>query len=190
MAKELNKTRLRDSAIMAVIAIALIIFTPKMFPNNSLPNEIVGIIGYFLVIICAIGRVYTTAFLGGFKNDKLITYGPFSMVRNPLYVFSFIGVLGISIMSMHIWVMLFAPAMFLFIYIPLIAREETFLMEKYPDDFQQYKTSTPRLIPNLRLYSAPDVVNMKPQLLYNSVFDAVWWFVPFALLKLLSSVSF
>jgi protein-S-isoprenylcysteine O-methyltransferase Ste14 len=45
-------------------------------------------VGYALVIVCVVGRIWCSAYVGGYKNTKLIDTGPFSIVRNPLYVFS------------------------------------------------------------------------------------------------------
>ena len=57
-------------------------------------EDLIEWIGYPLVLIGVLGRTWCTMYVGGRKNDQLVDQGPYSLVRNPLYVFSFIGIAG------------------------------------------------------------------------------------------------
>jgi hypothetical protein len=83
MARSLNGNRIRDTRIALILCFSLVILTKQLFSVHTALHEIFDILGYLLVAACAIGRVYCTAFLGGHKNTALITYGPFSISRNP-----------------------------------------------------------------------------------------------------------
>ena len=186
MAVKLNKTRIRDTALLIASCFALILFTHQMIGHDKeMLHESFEFAGYFLISIAAMGRVYSTAFLGGFKNGKIINYGPFSVCRNPLYLFSFIGVCGISLISNHIVVMAIMPLGFLAIYIPLIKREEVYLIDKFGKDYTNYMKKTPRLFPKFSLYHAPAEVPMTPRTLLNSLKDAVMWFLAFPLIEII-----
>ncbi len=185
MAAELNLTRIRDSKIIALVSIVIIFLTKQMYAPETAEHLVIDYLGYFLISFCALGRVYTTAFLGGHKNAELITYGPFSVVRNPLYFFSLLGVTGIAMVTMHTLVWLFAPVAFIFLYHFLIGREEKFLSGKFGQVYEDYKKRVPRLLPNPALYVAPETVPMVPKYLKNALFDAIWWFVPFPVLEIL-----
>ena len=50
--------------------------------------------GIFAIILCIFGRTWTSLYIGGRKNRALLTKGPYSVVRNPLYVFSILGAAG------------------------------------------------------------------------------------------------
>ena len=188
MAKALNQSRMRDSWVIVAVAAVMMFLTQPIFPVAALGHEIFDSVGFVLIIICALGRVYTSAFLGGFKNKTLIAHGPFSVVRNPLYFFSLTGVLGISLATAHPAVILFAPAAFAALYHFLIRREEKFLRENFGDEYAAYVQRVPRLIPDIRLYNTPETVEMKPRFLNNAIFDAIWWLISFQLLEVLETV--
>ena len=88
MAKKLNKSRLRDTNLIIVLSILITaVIRQDSIDGNDNPHEIIEFIGLVMTIIAALGRMYSTAFLGGFKNKKVIDIGPFSVCRNPLYFF-------------------------------------------------------------------------------------------------------
>lgn len=189
MAKKLNKSRIRDSKIFVVFAVFLIVFAKALIPYETATHETLEFIGYLLVALCALGRVYTSAFLGGFKNDKLITYGPFSIVRNPLYFFSLVGFAGIALITAHIVIIVGLPVAFIITYHFLIKREEERLQEIFGASYKKYKAKTPKLFPNFKLYKAPEIIEVKPKFLNNAFRDSIWWFAAFPLLEILESLK-
>jgi len=88
MAKKLNMGRIFYSRLLAAVALLLLVFTrPAITPEMAVYALFINI-GLVLIAIGVIGRVFSTIFLGGHKNETVITYGPFSVCRNPLYLFS------------------------------------------------------------------------------------------------------
>lgn len=176
MAKNLNKTRMRDSRILMVIAFLIaLISKPAIEPESGL-FEAFEVIGFTLLATCAIGRIYSTAFIGGAKNDKLITAGPYSMCRNPLYFYSLLGAAGIGMMSERFTIMAFLVGGFVLIYHGLISREEEFLAEKFGSDYTDFCAKTPRLMPAFSKYTCPSEVVFQSRYLNKAVKDAIWWF--------------
>ncbi|HEY1580096.1 MAG TPA: isoprenylcysteine carboxylmethyltransferase family protein [Terracidiphilus sp.] len=82
------------------------------------------------------------------KNRELTQTGPYAYTRNPLYLGSILIAAGfaVALMSWPVGAML--AAMFLIIYVPVIASEERFLRSTFPD-FDAYCGRVPRLIPRL-----------------------------------------
>lgn len=67
------------------------------------------------------------------KNQRLITSGPYAWVRNPLYLGSLIGALGIAVASKRpalAWIFFLA---FYFVYLPVVELEEQHLRSLFPD---------------------------------------------------------
>ncbi len=56
-----------------------------------------SILGFVLVVFGSFGRIWASLYIEGNKTKNLITAGPFSMVRNPLYFFSLIMLIGFSL---------------------------------------------------------------------------------------------
>lgn len=185
MAKKLNASRIRDSRLVVLVALAIIFFTKPYFTEETELHQLIEWVGYFLVAICVIGRVYCTAFLGGHKNAKLITYGPFSVCRNPLYAFSLIGILGVALISNHVVLIFTIPVFILIVYLSLIKREEDFLRQEFGAEFDAYCARVPRLIPKFSIYEAPDTIPMNPRFLLRSIQDGIWWFAAFPLIELI-----
>ncbi len=189
MAKSLNGSRMRDSRVMLIALFFVVFFTKSFISYETTTHEGIEFIGYFMISLCALGRMYSTAFLGGYKNEKLVTYGIFSIVRNPLYMFSLIGMTGIAIISVHIVLIVVVPVFFAVLYYFLIKREEAFLLEAFGDEYKEYMKSTPRIIPNLKLYNAPETIEVMPKYLAKSFNDAIWWFAAFPVLELAEYVQ-
>lgn len=190
MAAKLNKTRIRDTRIVVILCFAIILLTRMVFDHDDdAIHEPIDFFGAFLVSLCAIGRLYCTAFLGGFKNNEIVDYGPFSICRNPLYFFSFIGIVGISFMSVNIAVLIILPASFLFIYMSLIKREEEYLENKFGDVYKKYKKKTPRFWPKLSLYHAPHAVQMTPKTMLKGLKDSLMWFAAYPLIELIKYIQ-
>ncbi len=82
------------------------------------------------------------------KNRGLTQTGPYAYTRNPLYVGSILIAAGfaVALLSWPVGAML--AAMFLIIYVPVIASEERFLRSTFPD-FDVYCRRVPRLVPRL-----------------------------------------
>jgi len=176
----LNQNRILIGRIILVSAFILNLLTTSHSPNTMIIHHICDSIGLICLVTCILGRIYCTLQIGGHKNASLVNTGIYSVVRNPLYFFSFIGTLGIGIVSNQITVCALIVASFFLVYLPLIAREERFLGERFGASYQAYLKSVPRLIPNFSLYrmpAGPMTINLAT--LHSALRDALWWLLPF-----------
>lgn len=187
-APKLLKARMRNTRIYAFAIALLVIFGGSAIPAESNMHETLEFIGYFLVAACALGRLYCTGFIGGLKNEQVIRSGPFSVVRNPLYVFSFIGVVGIGLQSGMITVFTLLVGGFLFYYPRVVKREEEFLRHKFGTDYDDYCATTPRWLPNFKLWREPEEITLRPKFLRNAFMDSMVFFLPLPLFELLEQL--
>ena len=184
MAKALNKNRMLISKIALGATILVVLLSRQYWPEENPYHEIFEVIGITLVSLCMVGRVYTTAFLGGFKNDVLVTHGIYSVLRNPLYFFSLLGITGIAFMFNHVSVMLVLPLSFLILYLGLIKREEVFLHDKFGTAYEEYAQNTYALIPRFVRYSTPETMEFNPKYLTKALLDSVWWLSALPIIEL------
>ena len=115
-----------------------------------------SILGFVLVVFGSFGRIWASLYIEGNKTKNLVTSGPFSMVRNPLYFFSLIMLLGFSLALKAIYLPLALLLIFVIFHIPTIANEERKLRKNHGDKFESYMKYTPRLIPNIFKYKRPE----------------------------------
>jgi protein-S-isoprenylcysteine O-methyltransferase Ste14 len=80
---------------------------------------------------------------------RLVVWGPYALVRNPLYAGNALLGYGWALMAGWMWALAFAAAYLVVYQLVIIPYEESFLMEKFRDDYLAYKTATPSLIPRL-----------------------------------------
>ena len=81
------------------------------------------------------------------KRSALITTGPYSIIRNPLYFGSFSMMFGFCAIvndAENIWCLL---ALILFIYVAQTRDEELCLAKKFSTAWSDYARATPRFIP-------------------------------------------
>lgn len=182
---KLLKARMRHTKLYVLAVAVLILFSGTAIPAESPLHEILELAGYFLVAICALGRLYCTGFIGGLKNEQVIRSGPFSIVRNPLYVFSFLGVVGIGLESGMVTVFALLVGGFMFYYPSVVKREEEFLRHKFGADYEDYCLKVPRWIPDFKLWNEPEEITLRPKFLLNAFKDSMVFFLPLPAFELL-----
>jgi len=189
MARDLNKRRILLSRFTVIVCILVVIFSKPTISDQFLVHKIIEFVGYFLVVICALGRVYVSVFIGGFKNQKLIDYGPFSIVRNPLYSLSLVGIFGLSLMSVNVIIVCVMSIFFAVLYYSVIRREEARLLAEFAESYRLYMAKTPSLLPNFSLYKVPTEIPFKPRFVTLALIDAIWWFVPFPVFEFINMLQ-
>ncbi|HWG37578.1 MAG TPA: isoprenylcysteine carboxylmethyltransferase family protein [Terriglobales bacterium] len=88
------------------------------------------------------------------KNDVLATRGPYRFTRNPLYLGSSLLGAGLVVAAGSWWLALLAALMLVFVYLPVIKREEQYLADRFGTAFHAYAARVPRLLPRWRAAGA------------------------------------
>ena len=78
---------------------------------------------------------------------RLVTTGPYRIVRHPLYLFEEVAALGVLIQFLSVYTALIFVA-HIFIQLQRIRNEESVLEQAFPE-YQEYKSTTARLIPGI-----------------------------------------
>lgn len=140
IAKRLKKINLK--IIFTLLITAALIY----FAQPQLPYFISGLA---LVILGEIVRVWATGHLQ--KNEVLTTSGPYAYVKNPMYVGSFLIMLGITAMAISPYapyILALELACFIGYYVPYKKRMEgNRLLEKFGEPYADYDRHVPDYIP-------------------------------------------
>ncbi len=138
-------------------------------------------IGIILVAIASLGRMWCSLYIAGYKDEKLITSGPYSLCRNPLYFFSMLGIIGVGFSTETLtfpFILLFLFALY---YPVVIHHEERRLEQFFGPTFIEYKQRVPSFFPKLSLLEEPRQYVVNPKVYRRHIYNALWfiWVVGF-----------
>lgn len=120
------------------------------------PTLLSIVAGFLIALTGELIRIWSVSLAGsetrttsGVGGTFLVTQGPYSLVRNPLYIGNILLYLGIGIMSLALfpYLQLFALIFFIFQYYCIILAEEEYLQEKFGSRFSLYINSVNRFFP-------------------------------------------
>lgn len=125
------------------------------------PTPISLVAGFIIIVFGETIRLWGVAIAGSETRTTgtvggtfLITTGPFSYVRNPLYVGNMVLYVGCGVMSFALfpWLPLAAFAYFFMQYSLIVSLEEAHLRGKFGEEYRRYCGAVPRFLPALRPY--------------------------------------
>lgn len=140
----------------------MLLFGTHLLREDGIVDGTIEALGYILVTFAVIGRVWAAAYISGNKNKRLVTAGPYSLCRNPLYLFSFLGTVGLGMATESITVVLILIILFIVISIPTIRSEEQSLHVIFGDEYTKYMQRVPRFWPKFSAFWRPDSVQINP----------------------------
>ena len=91
-----------------------------------------------LLATAAFGRLWCLLFVAGRKNEQVVREGPYSVVRNPLYVFSLLGAVGFGLAVENPLLAAVLGLGFIGYYHFVILSEERFLLSAFGDNYSAY----------------------------------------------------
>ncbi len=171
----------------AAALLALVVFTvPATFESNW--GEAMEITGFGLLILAAIGRVWCSIYISGRKNKELCTQGPYQLTRNPLYFFSFVGVIGFAVATQSMVLVMLAAVIYLLYYEFVIRSEEARLSSLFGERYDAYCESTPRFFPALRPLTGTDTYSVNPAIIEKALKEVVWFLFAIVALEIVELV--
>jgi protein-S-isoprenylcysteine O-methyltransferase Ste14 len=134
-------------------------FTDQKYRTYEL-EEIAGLI---LIAVSTMGTLWCGDYIFGRKSKQLCQDGPYSVCRNPLYLFSGLGWLGVVMVSSR-WILVIAIFLvFCVNYFLVVKFEEKRLSQLFGKEYQTYTERVPRLIPRFRNYRTREKIEVDLQ---------------------------
>jgi protein-S-isoprenylcysteine O-methyltransferase Ste14 len=99
------------------------------------------------VRLAGVAAAGTTTRRRSSRVERLVTYGMFAWVRNPLYVGNFLAWMGFVVASGVLWFLPVAIALFAIEYTLIVRFEEGLLESHFGRDYLEYKRCVPRWVP-------------------------------------------
>ena len=179
-----EKLRKPVSFAIAACLLALLVTTRPAW-YGTIPCEVLEQLGFLLIFLAVLGRVWCTLFIAGRKNRELCVAGPYELCRNPLYLFSFIGLLGVCLGSGSLSLTILAAAAYLLYYRGVIRGEEQRLAAIFGDAFDRYIASTPRFWPRWVKPQGNHTLQVESKIFTRSLGEVIWFLVAINLLEII-----
>jgi protein-S-isoprenylcysteine O-methyltransferase Ste14 len=120
-----------------------IVFRQRLFTAPWIGDAI----GLFLIVLGVSLSAWSVLEAGNSKiesPDRLLTGGPYSLSRNPMYMAWTFMYLGIGLIANSPWIIALLPIVIAFTHFLDVRREERFLEMQFGDEYLQYKAQVRR----------------------------------------------
>ncbi|MEN6374407.1 MAG: isoprenylcysteine carboxylmethyltransferase family protein [Smithella sp.] len=185
----IEKFRIEISRIFVFALVIIITLSASAWKNQApLVSTILFMIGCILVGIACLGRLWCSLYIAGYKTDFLVTEGPYSMCRNPLYFFSLLGAVGVGFASETITLPVVLFFIFSIYYPFVIKNEEVELNGLHGDKLKTYYQNVPRFFPDFSKFKEPEEYIVKPAVFRKHIFDALWFIWLLGIMEVLESL--
>lgn len=109
------------------------------------PTQASFAVGGVIAILGMLFRLYASGFI--VKNKQLATYGPYSLVRHPLYTGNLLLMLGFTFASNQWWALVVSGVFWWFYYPPAVEYEDRKLEALFGDEWRAWSVDVPAVIP-------------------------------------------
>lgn len=179
----IERCRIPLAQVFVPSLIALVLFSRSRWSEGA-PVVATSFfaVGVVLAAVAALGRTWCSMYIAGYKGRVLVTEGPYSVCRNPLYLFSLLGGVGLGLTTKSVTVPLIFLCGFGLYYPLVIRREERALREEFGRDYEAYARVTPRFLPRFSLLREPPQYVVEPRVFRAHLLSAAWfvWLIALA----------
>ena len=166
----------------------VVLFSSSVWEGKGFIGDILFSVGAVLASIATVGRIWCSAYISGYKVNTLITIGPYSMCRNPLYFFSLLGAIGVGFATETFSIPLVILISFALQYTYVIDYEESRLLTEHKTTFEEYMKKVPKFFPSFRLFEDTEEYIIKPKIFRRRLFDSLWFVWLLGVLELISAL--
>lgn len=185
-----EKLRIPISRLASAVTVFFLIFSTSHWEDKSeMVTTGLFFLGMLLVAIGSLGRMWCSVYIAGYKDRVLITQGPYSMTRNPLYFFSTFGALGVGFCTETFTFPLLLLAVMVLYYPLVVRKEERRLREHFGSDFDDYAKRVPVFFPKFSRFAEPATYTVNPIVYRRHMFSALWFVWIVGLIELLEGLK-
>jgi protein-S-isoprenylcysteine O-methyltransferase Ste14 len=156
------KTRIKINGFIMFCVFLLIVISPGTFfrnENNAAFNAITEVFGISFILLGQILRVSARGFKAenSGNGSALIQGGPYTLVRNPMYLGILLIGFGVVLVLFQWWVIGVFVLVFIIRYLTLIFKEEKKLATAFSQEYADYKKRVPRIFPSMAALFQKDI---------------------------------
>lgn len=170
-----SKNKYRYVILIASVLLGTSLLTGSRWVENMAVYDSLFTVGIVLIGIATLLRASSVLYLAGYRNAHLITHGPFSVCRNPIYLSTVLGFVGIAFTTRTITYPIMTLILSGILFLSQIMREETRLLRLHGPRFEMYRERTPRILPKLNLFEEPIYFLISPQEFRRWNATSIWF---------------
>jgi protein-S-isoprenylcysteine O-methyltransferase Ste14 len=163
--------RLRLTVLLLVATLGTVAVSDRTLLDGA-TGALVQLAGLAVISCAALGRVWTSTFIAGFKDASIVREGPYSALRHPLYALSLAAMLGVGLASRSAAITIALVAVFAIVFRRAAREEDRFLADAHGEAFETFRREVPAFWPVLRAYRVPDTIEVRPRIFWKAFLDA------------------
>ncbi len=138
------------------ITISWIILPARYLWHRTYAEGLVAdvLLCYWLVMVLMALRENSAAATSAANVRRLITTGPYALVRHPIYSGDIAAALALMLIAPNVRMIGFAAAAIV-IFLTWMGLEERALLGRFGDEYRRYRQRIPRFVPLPRKHPAP-----------------------------------
>jgi len=187
------------AAVQKIRKIAILVALTGLVALSAASQSIGGIdgrwhesvegFGLAAIILAIVGRAWCTIYIGGRKRAEIVDTGPYSISRNPLYIFSFVGAFGVGAQSGSLTIATAFVMAAILVFHFTVLREEAYLLRTFGASYSRYLARTPRFWPDCSKWHDTDTLEIKPVFFLTTLRDGLAFFIAVPLFEALEKAQ-
>lgn len=127
-------------------------FIPPSHPSEEIIDVLIDILGVTSLLSGELLRIWVVSHGGKstrsrrLKAPVLVTTGPYTHTRNPIYIGNFLIGLGMVTLSENFVFLPLYLVLFVFLYRAIVSAEEVFLRERFCGAYDNYRRQVPKWV--------------------------------------------
>lgn len=152
----MTKQRVQVDAVVIgsfmVVTAVLVFMFPYLYNDNQTMRNICAVIGFAFILFGALLRMSARGFkkFSSNQSGSLVTGGPYKLVRNPMYLGTFLIGVGFICPLFPLWTIAIFSVVFYLRFIIQIKKEQSFLLESFGESYADYCRKVPAFIPTFK----------------------------------------
>lgn len=185
----IQKLRKVAVAVFLLLLIGLAVISQSVDGANGLRHEEIEAVGLAAIVVAIVGRAWCSLYIGGRKKAEVVSTGPYSMTRNPLYVFSFLAAFGMGAQTGSLVVAGLFVLAALIVFWMTVKKEEAYLSQTFGREYDDYVARTPRFWPNFSLWRDEPELVVRPSFFLLTIRDGLAFLLAVPLFELIERLQ-
>jgi protein-S-isoprenylcysteine O-methyltransferase Ste14 len=127
--------------------------------------------GFVLIALATLGRIWTTLYIAGHKDARIVTTGPYAHSRHPLYGLSIVASLGVGLVTRSVVLAASTLALSAALHVAAALAEERRLAVMPGGEYLDYAARVPMFWPRASGAQAPAQLSVAPSIYWKAFLD-------------------